>query len=76
MTTTSITTPVEFAAGAGRLGLAEPEVQELVQLREAGDCARVQARMAELVAARLEQVQAQLGGVPSCGPCSTPVGSR
>ena len=63
MTTTSITTPVEFAAGAGRLGLAEHEVQELVQLREAGDCARVQARMSELVAARLEQVQAQLSGV-------------
>jgi hypothetical protein len=63
LSTTSITTPVDFAAGAGRLGLAEHDVRELVQLREAGDCARVQERMAELVAARLAQVQAQLGGV-------------
>jgi hypothetical protein len=46
-----------------RLGLAEQEVRELADLRQAGDCARVQERMAELVAARLERVQAQLGGV-------------
>ena len=63
MTNISTTTPVDFAAGAGHLGLAEQEVRELVALRLAGDCVRVQARMAELVAARLAQVQGQLGAV-------------
>lgn len=63
MSTASTTTPVDFAAGAGRLGLAEQEVRELVELRQAGDCARVQARMAELVAAHLAQAHAQVGAV-------------
>src|SRR3989442_3127278 len=62
MGTTTIA-PVGFATGAERLGLAEDEVRELVELRRAGDCARVQARMAELVAARLADVQSQLDGV-------------
>jgi hypothetical protein len=52
--------PVTFAAGAERLGLARQDVAELVELRAAGDCARVQWRMAELVGARLVQVRARL----------------
>jgi len=63
MSTTSTTAPVEFAAGAGRLGLAEDEVRELVELRQAGDCARVQRRMAELVDGLLAQVRSRLDGV-------------
>ncbi len=60
MSSTSTGAPVGFAAGAQRLGLAGQDVAELVALREAGDCPRVQRRMAELVADRLAQVQAQL----------------
>lgn len=63
MGTVSITTPVDFAAGAEGLGLADHEVRELVEMRQAGTCAGVHERMAELVAARLEKVQSQLGGV-------------
>src|SRR5256886_1099071 len=63
MSTTSTATTVGFAAGADRLGLAEQDVTELVELRGAGDCDRVQRRMAELVAARLGQVQGQLHGL-------------
>jgi hypothetical protein len=63
MSTTSITTPVGFAAGAERLGLAGDEVRELVELRAAGDCARVQERMAELVGARLERVETELRAI-------------
>jgi len=51
-----------FAAGATRVGLFPPDVAELVALRVAGDCARVQVRMAEMVGARLTQVQAELDG--------------
>jgi hypothetical protein len=65
MDTILIRTPVDFATGASRLGLAEAAVRELVELRQAGDCARVQARMAELVTARLQQVHSELGGVLS-----------
>src|SRR5437762_3569140 len=50
----------EFATGAGRLGLAEDSVRELVELRHDGACAPVQRRMAELVGARLAGVEAQL----------------
>jgi hypothetical protein len=63
MDAASTMTPVDFAAGARRLGLADDEVRELVELRQAGDCARVQARMAEQVPARLDQVHDQLGAV-------------
>jgi hypothetical protein len=63
MTSTTTAPQIGFAAEARRLGLAEREVAELVELREAGDCARVQSRMAELVAARLAQVQAELDGL-------------
>lgn len=51
-----------FTAGAARLGLAPEDVATLVELRAAGDCARVQPRMADLVGARLALVQAQLDG--------------
>jgi hypothetical protein len=63
MTTTATAAPIGFEAGAERLGLGPQDVAELVALREAGDCPGVQRRMAELVAARLTQVQAQLDGV-------------
>jgi hypothetical protein len=65
MDATLITTPVDFATGASRLGLAEPEVRELVELRQTGDCARARARMTELVTARLEQVHSELSEVLS-----------
>jgi hypothetical protein len=51
-----------FAADAERLGLAARDVTELVELRRGGDCAPVHRRMAELVAARLAEVQAELSG--------------
>jgi hypothetical protein len=60
MSATSTTSPVDFAVGAGWLGLSEQDVRELVELRAAGHCARVRARMAELVDAGLEQAQAEL----------------
>jgi hypothetical protein len=50
-------------AGAGRLGLAEDEVRELVELRDAAECAGVQQRMAELVGSRLADVQSELDAV-------------
>jgi hypothetical protein len=57
------TTTTRFADGTQRLGLAPPDVAELARLHEAGDCAPLRQRMAELVAARLDQVQSQLGSV-------------
>jgi hypothetical protein len=63
MSSTSTAAPAGFAAGAERLGLAPQEVRELVELRDAGDCRRVHPRMAELVAARLGQVQSRLDGL-------------
>src|SRR5262245_35643242 len=63
MDATSTVTPVGFAAGAGRLGLADDEVRELVELRQAGDCARVRARMADQVTARLDQIHDQICAV-------------
>ncbi|HZM79473.1 MAG TPA: hypothetical protein VFC19_27395, partial [Candidatus Limnocylindrales bacterium] len=63
MTTTSTTPQTEFAAGAQRLGLAPRDAADLVELRRTGDCADVQRRMADLVAARLTQAQAQLASV-------------
>jgi hypothetical protein len=62
MSTTTTTAPGGFAAGAERLGLAPQEMAELVELRAAGDCARVRQRMAELVTARLAHVRARLDG--------------
>ena len=56
-----MTTSIDFATGAARLGLADADVAELVALRRAGDCAPVQRRMAELVAERLVAVQAEMG---------------
>jgi len=56
MTTTSL-------ADAGRLGLTGDEVRELVQLHDEAECAGVRQRMAELVGARLVQVQAELDTV-------------
>jgi hypothetical protein len=50
----------EFAAGASRLGLADDEVRELVELRRGGECAPVHRRMAELVGARVARVRASL----------------
>jgi hypothetical protein len=50
----------EFAAGATRLGLADDEVRELVELRRGGECAPVHRRMAELVGARVARVRASL----------------
>ena len=61
MSTTS--TVIEFGENAGQLGLADADVRELVELREAGDCAGVQGRMTELVSARLAAVQGELGAV-------------
>jgi hypothetical protein len=57
------TTPLDFTNGAARLGLAPDDVAELVARRNAGDCAGVQARMAGLVAARLERTEADLAGL-------------
>jgi hypothetical protein len=56
----TMTTSRDFANGASRLGLAPADVADLLELREAGDCARVQSRMAELVMARLARAEADL----------------
>jgi hypothetical protein len=60
---------VMHARGPGVTGATsttlESDVTELVGLRDAGDCAQVQQRMAELVTARLGQVQSKLDGLLS-----------
>jgi hypothetical protein len=46
-----------FVVGAGQLGIAGSELAELVAVFDRGDCPTTQARMAELVAARLAAAQ-------------------
>jgi hypothetical protein len=58
--TTTISDRADFAAGAARLGLTPDQIGELVGLRHAGDCGRVQNRMAEFVAQRLDRAEADL----------------
>jgi hypothetical protein len=57
---TTIAAPTGFADGATQLGLSALDVDQLVALRAAGDCARVQEKMAALVDTRLAQAQAEL----------------
>ena len=61
MTTTAM--PIGFAAGATRLGLTPEQVTELVELRHAGECSRVHARMAGFVTTRLARAEAELAAL-------------
>jgi hypothetical protein len=64
-TTTTDLEQARFRAGVELLDLGPDAPGELDRLRAAGDCAGVQGRMADLVGARLGEVESQLAGLMS-----------
>jgi DNA-binding transcriptional MerR regulator len=54
---------LRFITSAKQLDLSLDDLRELMRARDGGDCAGVQARMAEVVATRLAQTQQQVGSL-------------